>query len=42
MSSLLKDHKRVVVVMDGILVYEPTAKEHDCRLNTVLKTIKDS
>jgi len=42
MSTLLKDHEGVVVVMDDILVYGATRKEHDTRLDVVLKTIKDS
>lgn len=42
MSTLLKDDDGVVKVMDDILVYEATRKEHDTRLDVVLKTIKDS
>ena len=42
MSTLLKDHDGVVVVMGDILVYGATRKEHDSRLDAVLKTIKDS
>ena len=42
MSTLLKDHDGVVVVMDDILVYGATGKEHDTCLDAVLKTIKDS
>ena len=42
MSTLLKDHDGVVVVMDDILVYGATRKEHDTCLDAVLKTIKDS
>lgn len=42
MSTLLKDHKGVVVVMDDILVYGATKEEHDDRLNAVLKTFRDS
>lgn len=42
MSTLLKDHEGVVVVMDDILVYGATSEEHDSRLNAVLQTIKDS
>lgn len=42
MSTLLKGHDGVVVVMDDILVYGVTGKEHDTRLDAVLKTIKDS
>ena len=42
MSTLLKDHEGVVVVMDDILVYGATTKEHNRSLNAVLKTIKDS
>lgn len=42
MSTLLKDHDGVLVVMDDIHVYGATRQEHDNRLDTVLKTIKES
>lgn len=42
MSTLLRGHDGVVVVMDDILVYGATRKEHDTRLDAVLMTIKDS
>ena len=42
MSTLLKDHEGVVVVMDDILVYGATNEEHDRSLNAVLRTVKDS
>lgn len=42
MSTLLKDHDGVVVVMDDILVYGAARKEHNSRIDAVLKTIKDS
>ena len=42
MSTLLKDHEGVVVVMDDILVYGATTEEHDRSLNAVLRTVKDS
>ena len=42
MSTLLKDHEGVVVVMDDILVYGATTEEHDRSPNAVLRTVKDS
>lgn len=42
MSTLLKDHDGVVVVIDDILVYGATREEHDSHLDAVLKTVKDS
>ncbi|XP_030578829.1 uncharacterized protein K02A2.6-like [Archocentrus centrarchus] len=42
LSTLLNDHKGVVVVMDDILVYGATKEDHDNCLNAVLKTVKDS
>ena len=42
MSTLLKDHEGVVVVMDDILVHGATTEEHDRSLNAVLRTVKDS
>jgi hypothetical protein len=42
MSTLLKDLKGLVVVMNDILVYGATTEEHDRSLNAVLRTVKDS
>ncbi len=42
MSTLLKGHEGVVVVMDDVLIFGAMREEHDSRLNAVLKTIRDS
>lgn len=42
MSTLLKGHEGVVVVMDDILVFGANKEEHNKRLKAVLRTVKDS
>ncbi|XP_063072782.1 uncharacterized protein K02A2.6-like [Engraulis encrasicolus] len=42
MSTLLREHKGTVVVMDDILVSGKTKAEHDSNLKAVLQTIKAS
>lgn len=42
MSTLLKDHEGVVVVMDDVLVYGSNEEEHNQRLTAVLETIRQS
>ncbi|KAI4898509.1 hypothetical protein NFI96_006164, partial [Prochilodus magdalenae] len=42
MSTLLKDHQGVVVVMDDVLVYGENQETHDQNLRAVLRTVEKS